>query len=79
MDRTEILTKLRPLFCDIFDIDESAVTENATVDDIPDWDSLNQIVLIASIEEEFSIHFSMDDYAEMKGVRRILDYIEAHI
>lgn len=79
MDRTEILTKLRPLFCDIFDIDESVVTENATVDDIPGWDSLNQIVLIASIEDEFSIRFSLDDYAEMKSLRRILDYIEAQI
>lgn len=79
MDRTEILTKLRPIFCDIFDIDESMVTEKATADDIPGWDSLNQIVLIASIEDEFSIRFSLDDYAEMKSLRRILDYIGEHI
>ena len=55
------------------------VTEKATADDIPGWDSLNQIVLIASIEDEFSIRFSLDDYAEMKSLRRILDYIGEHI
>ena len=79
MDRTEILAQLRLIFCDIFEVDESEVTENATADDIPGWDSLNQIILTASIEAEFPVRFSLNDYAELKSVRRILDYIEAHV
>ena len=79
MERHEILTKIRPVFSDIFDVDEDMVNEDTTSEDIPGWDSLNHIVLIASLENEFSIRFSLDDYAEMKKVQDIMNYIEAQL
>lgn len=77
MDRNELLTIIREIMQDIFEVPPQAVTESTTYRDIPGWDSMNHIILIATIEDAVPVHFELDDYAELKSVAQLLDYIEA--
>ena len=47
-------------------------------DDIPGWDSLGALTLMAKLDEEFNIILSEDDLANMQAVEDILKTFRTH-
>jgi len=45
-------------------------------DDIDDWDSLNHITLMAAVEDEFGIRFTMGEVSGMKNVGEMAQIIK---
>ena len=76
MSREELLNQMRPVFNDIFDVPEEEITESTTLKEIAGWDSLNHIILIATLETVFSIRVDMKESMNLRSVRLLLDYIE---
>lgn len=76
MDRNEIFEKLNEVFQDVFGDESITVTDVTTAADIDGWDSLRHITLIAAIEDEFDIEFSMGQTVTMKNVGEMVDFIE---
>ncbi|MDD3206370.1 MAG: acyl carrier protein [Lachnospiraceae bacterium] len=68
MSREEVFEKLNEVFRDVFDEEDITVTETTTADDIEDWDSLEHINLMAAVEQEFGIKFTMGQIVTMKNV-----------
>lgn len=68
MSREEVFEKLNEVFRDVFDDEELTVTEATTANDIEDWDSLEHINLMAAVEQEFGIKFTMGQIVSMKNV-----------
>lgn len=64
----EIFERLNTVFRDFFDDEDIELDEDTTADDIDDWDSLNHITLMASVEDEFGIRFTMGEVSGMKNV-----------
>ena len=79
MTRTEIFKVLNEVFRDVFDDDNIEVNETTTSDDIEDWDSLEHINLLAAVEQEFGMKFSMGQVVTMKNVGEMVDIIEKAI
>lgn len=75
MTRDEVFNKLNEIFREVFDDDEIEVSEETTSDDIEDWDSLEHINLVAAIEQEFDIKFTMAQVVGMKNVGEMVDII----
>ena len=50
--------------------------ENLKIGDLPDWDSLGNFNLLLAIEEEFTIRFGIDDFAELKSIEQIKKSID---
>jgi acyl carrier protein len=75
MSREEVLNKLTDLFRDIFDDDDIVLSESTAKDEIEGWDSLANINLVVSIEDEFDINFSMDDIIGVETVGDLVDVI----
>lgn len=75
MSKEEIYERLNTVFRDVFDDDEIEVNENTTSDDIEDWDSLEHINLVAAVEQEFDIKFTMAQVMGMKNVGEMVDII----
>ena len=75
MNREEVYKRLNEVFIDVFDEDNIALNDKMTSDDIDGWDSLTHITLIATIEDEFGIHFEMDSITSMKNVGSMVDAI----
>ena len=76
MNREEIYERLNEVFQDVFGDDEITVHNDTTAADIDGWDSLRHITLLAAIEDEFDIEFSMGATVKMKNVGEMVDYIE---
>ncbi len=75
MTREEVFAKLNDVFRDVFDDEDICVTDSTTADDIEEWDSLEHINLIASIEYEFDIKFNMGEVNNFKNVGEMADAI----
>ena len=79
MNREEIYERLNEVFQDVFGDDEITVHNDTTAADIDGWDSLRHITLLAAIEDEFDIEFSMGAAVKMKNVGEMVDYIEDEV
>lgn len=51
---------------EIFAIPESAVRDDMSSKDVPEWDSMNYLLFIAELEKEYSVSFSMDQVMNAK-------------
>ena len=79
MNREEVYVQLNEVFRDVFDDDSITVNDSTTAADIEDWDSLEHINLIVSVEKAFNIRFNMGETASMKNVGAMVDFILAKI
>lgn len=70
-----IYERLNELFRDFFDDEDIELDEDTTADDIDDWDSLNHITLIAAVEKEFGLRFTMGEVSGMKNVGEMVAII----
>ncbi|MDQ3046114.1 MAG: acyl carrier protein [Bacteroidota bacterium] len=68
--------KLQEVFRTVFSDQELMITESTTADDIPMWDSLTHLELIATIEEAFLIRFSFDEVMKFQTVGDMLRSLE---
>lgn len=75
MSREEVFKTLNEVFRDVFDDETITVTDGTTADDIEAWDSLEHISLMAAVESEFGIKFSMGQIMTMKNVGEMVDII----
>ena len=64
----EIYNRLNEVFREVFDDDSITVNAETTAADIEDWDSLTHIQLIAAVEDELGVQFSMKQVSSMKNV-----------
>ena len=67
--------RLNEVFQNVFDDEDITVTRETTADDIEDWDSLEHIRLIAAVEREFGVKFTMKEVSSMKNVGEMMDII----
>lgn len=75
MDRTEIFERLTQVFRDVFDDESIVIGDGTTAADIEDWDSLTHITLLAEVEEQFHMKFSMRTVQNLKNVGELADLI----
>jgi len=60
-------------------VDPSKLSKLSKMTDIPEWDSLSHMSLIAELEEKFNIQFTGDDIASMQSISEINEKIILHI
>lgn len=75
MERTDIYDKLNDIFVDVLDLDEVALTDSTTADDIEEWDSLSHVQLVVAIEKAFGIKFTALEIMKWKNVGGLVDSI----
>lgn len=77
MTREYIAEKVQMIFRDVFDDDELIITDATNSDDIEDWDSLEHIALIVSMEKEFNMKFDIKEVNKLENVGGMIDMILA--
>ena len=73
--KKEILKKIQPIFCKVFDNKNLKINYNSSSGTIRQWDSLAQINLIVSIERLLKIKFSVSELANLQNVGEMIDLI----
>jgi acyl carrier protein len=73
MHDTDILARVTEIFREVLDEPALSLTEATSPADIPAWDSLRMVLLLATLEERFSVRFTTQ---EMDRIHRVGDILE---
>ena len=60
----------------VFAIPEETINDSLALRDIPSWDSMSHMMLIAKLEEDFSIELSGDEIADFRSVGDVREALE---
>ena len=71
----DILDRLQPLFRDVLDNPTLVVTRASSGHNVPGWDSLAHINLVAETEREFGVRFALGELETLKNVGDMVDLI----
>ena len=78
-DTSKIDSAVIEVVTDIFEIDESEAADQLTADMVDLWDSLSQLRLVTSLEQEFDIRFSMDEIESIDTIGRLKELVRSHV
>lgn len=76
---TTILKQINDIFIDVLDNEDIMLTDTTTAADIEEWDSLNHIHLVVSIEKHFKIRFTSKEIQSWKNVGEMVQSINGKI
>ena len=76
MRTEEIQQRLTGILQDVFDDDSLQATPELTAADVEEWDSLNHVRLILTIERAFGIKFAAAEVSNLKNVGELMRLIE---
>ena len=75
MTRQEIFTRIEAISKKIFG-QGTIITEETFSTDIEQWDSMNHVVLISTIEKEFGVTFDIMEVINISKFGDLIDLIE---
>ena len=79
MELTTIYEKLTGIFRDVFDDDALVATPEMTADDVYEWNSLNHLRMVMTVQKEFGVKFSAAETGGMKNVGDLSSLIQAKL
>lgn len=71
--------KLRAIFTENLNINASDVVDGLRYSEIPQWDSVAHMALIAAIEEGFDIMLDSEDVIDMSSFLKAKEIVAKHL
>lgn len=71
----ELYDKVAAVFAEVLNIDVKSVAPELSVGDIPQWDSMGNLAVIAKLEEVFEIDFPVEELFDLTSVQSIVDKV----
>jgi len=75
----QIYEQLVPIFREVFDDDDLIPAPEMSAKDVAEWDSLNHIRLIVTIERSFNIQFATAEVSSFLNVGHMVQAIHAKV
>jgi acyl carrier protein len=69
--------RLASVFEKTFGYDPKNFSVQLAPEDVPNWDSIGHMNLVAGLEQEFNLQFEVDEIMEMSSPQKILDILKA--
>jgi acyl carrier protein len=71
--------KFDALVAEVFELEEGAVKDDLTPETVDLWDSLAQLRLVTSLEEEFQIRLSMEEIESISSIGGLREIVRRHV
>ncbi|MBP5342662.1 acyl carrier protein [bacterium] len=78
MERSQIFETIKELIVKELQVEPEKVTIDASFESDLGADSLDAIELVCALEETFGLSISDEESMDLKTVKQIVDYVEAH-
>ena len=70
--------KLSSVITGILGVDAKELQDHKKVGDIPNWDSFNNLQIIAAVEDAFNVHFTTDEILAATHYQDVKDLLRKH-
>ena len=74
--REDLRSRVQLIFREVLDSPQLVLTDAMVAKDVPNWDSLNHITLVMTLEDAFNVKFSTREVMGWKNVSEMLDTLE---
>lgn len=64
------------VFAEVFEVETSELNESFNSDNVGNWDSVAQLNLVSSLEDEFDVMFDTEDILELNSYLKGFDILE---
>ena len=68
--------RLKTLIGDLFNCDPSRLSDEAGPGQVPGWDSLGHVTLIAAVQKEFGKEVPIEDAIEIESIADLVRILE---
>lgn len=72
-DRTEMTARVRAIVAQVLDLPAAQVVDELSADSSGAWTSLNHLMLVSQLENEFGVVFSNQEIKTLSSVQAILE------
>lgn len=57
-------------------VDRGVLTDDLSIGDIPEWDSVGNMTIISAIEEKMGVEFPIDDLFDLSSIAALVEKVE---
>ena len=76
LNKMTILEEVRTIVAQILELEESELPVDMEMDQIGEWDSIRNVMILAKLEEHYDILFPEDDVFDLVSVKALAEEIE---
>ena len=69
--------KIKEIFARVFNIKLSEISDSMSKENTPEWDSLNNLMLLTEVEKEYNIKFTASEITKIKCLKDIESILES--
>ena len=67
--------KIKRIIARVLNVDPERITDELCSGDIPEWDSVGNLAIISTLEQELEIEFPLEVLFDLNSVRAIIDEV----
>ena len=68
-------SQVKELIARVLNVDIAVVTDELSSGDIPEWDSVGNLAIISTLEQELDLEFPLEDLFDLTSVRSLIDEV----
>lgn len=70
-------TQVKEIIARVLNVDLALITNELSSGDIPQWDSVGNLAIISTIEQELDVEFPLEDLFDLTSVQSIVDEVNS--
>lgn len=68
--------QIKKIIADALGVDVTVITQELGINDIPEWNSMGNMAIIAALEENLEVEIPLEDLFELTNVETIVEEIK---
>ncbi|MBI5195505.1 MAG: acyl carrier protein [Nitrospirae bacterium] len=72
------MKRLKVILSQVLKIQEDTISDETSPDNTPTWDSMNALLLVTTLEDEYKVKFTARDIISVKNVRDMKESLKRH-
>lgn len=69
-------TQVKQIIARVLNVSLDVITDDLSAGDIPEWDSVGNLAIISTIEQELDVEFPLEDLFDLTSVKTIVDEVK---
>ena len=69
--------QVKEIIARVLNVDLALITNELSSGDIPEWDSVGNLAIISTIEQELELEFPLEDLFDLTSVQSIVDEVNS--
>ena len=68
-------SRVKEIIARVLNVDLELITDELSSGDIPQWDSVGNLAIISTLEQDLDLEFPLEDLFDLTSVRSIIDEV----